>query len=199
MTELRLVKDEANENPYHGEHPLFSVECDEPEGKVVRNVYQAKFTPQFFRDMWDKQKRYKTLMGVEISSFAEFVDFFVDVEKKDGEVKYNPKGVCLVIDNLVGIFWISDIHHPVFCEAHYTFFDGRHKGRLELVKSGMKFIFNAWGINLIYVMVALYAKLPIRFVESLGFKKEGRLRARVQYRGKYWDVNCYSMLREEHG
>lgn len=185
------------ENDYHNGEPLFTVICEEPEGTFTRNVYLAKFTPNFLRDLWERQKKYKTLMGREISTFPEFVDFFVKlVETKEG-IKYEPRGICLVIDDLVGIFWISDITWPAYVEAHYTFFDGRHKGRENLVKAGCQYVFDILKINCIYVCVALYAKLPIRFVESLGFKKEGRLRARRLYRGSWWDVNSYSLLKEE--
>lgn len=192
---LELVK----ENKYHNDEILFSCECDEPEGKIVRNVYLAKFTPEFIRDLWEKQKKYRTLMGREILHFEQFADFFINITRDETgqQVRYEPKGLCMVIDNLVGIFWISDIVYPAFCEVHYTFFDGRHKGRLDLVKTGIRYIFETWQINCMYVNVALYAKIPIRFVESLGFKKEGRLRSRALYRDKWWDVNSYSLLKEE--
>jgi RimJ/RimL family protein N-acetyltransferase len=181
-------------SPYHSTEPLFSFVCDEPNGPVERKVYLATFTPIFLRDMWEKQRKFRTLMGREILTFSDFVDFFV---MKTESGKLDPKGICLVIDDLIGIYWISDINYPAYCEVHYTFFDGRHRGRLELTKQAIKYIFNFWQINLMYVNVALYAKLPIRFVESLGFKKEGRLRSRFFYRDKWWDVNSYSLLKEE--
>lgn len=174
--------------------PIFECECDEPEGIVKRKVYLAKFTREFLFAMWEKQRKYKTLMGKEIAHFEQFLDFFIH-QDKTGAIE--PKGLCFVIDDLAGIFWLSDIHYPAYAEVHYTFFDGRHKGRLNLVRAGIKYAFDKWQFNRLYVRVALYAKLPIRFVESLGFIKEGRLRQCVQYNNVWWDVNCYSLLKDE--
>lgn len=187
---LKLV---TNEDQYHESEPLFQCVCEEPEGTVTRNVYLAKFTPAFLRDLWEKQRKFRTLMGREVLTFSEFVDFFV---QKNGDV-LTPKGICLVIDNLVGIYWISDINYPAYCEVHYTFFDKRHKGRLDLTRKAINYIFDFWQINTMYVQVAVYAKLPIQFVQQLGFKREGRLRNRAFYREKWYDVNSYSLLREE--
>lgn len=196
-TELAPIYESSNPL-YHNGTPLFSVDCEEPSGTVRRNVYLAAFTPEFLRDLWEKQKKYRTLMGREMLHFPQFVDFFVDVKRdENGNVKYEPRGLCLVIDNLVGIFWIADVNWPSYCEAHYTFFDGRHKGRHGLVKEGCKYVFENLGINLIYVMVAAYATLPRKFVEELGFKREGRLRSRAYYREQWWDVISYSLLKEE--
>jgi RimJ/RimL family protein N-acetyltransferase len=192
-TALKLVKDDTKGSLYHTSEPLFSVECKEKRGTVVRNVYLATFTPEFLRDMWEKQKRFRTLMGREIHTFEQFVDFFVT---KVGD-KITPNGVCLVVDDLVGIFWISDINYPGYCEVHYTFFDRVLNGRSDLAKRAIKYIFDLWQINCMYVQVAAYADGPLQFVQGLGFKREGRLRNRSFYREKYYDVISFSLLKEE--
>lgn len=187
-------KNEIDPLTYREETPLFEVVCEEPEGTVTRKVYLAKFTPQFLALLWEKQRNFRTLMGREIMTFPEFVDFFVKTEKDNS---ITPRGLCFVVDDLVGIFWLSDIHAPSYAEVHYTFFDRRHKGRINLCREAIKYCFNNWNFNCLYVGVGLFATIPIRFVESIGFKREGRLRQRLQYKGVWWDVNMYSLLREE--
>ena len=174
--------------------PLFQCECDEPEGKIIRTVYQAEFSRGLLLNLWEKQKKYRTLMGKEVLTFDEFVDFFVKCYP-DGTLE--SRGLCYIIDDCVGIFWLSNICWPLGAEVHYTFFDGRHNGRLNLTRRALKYAFQTYCFARLYVRVALYAKLPIRFVESVGFKREGRLRKCILYRDRYYDANAYSILKEE--
>lgn len=176
---------------------LFRCICKEPEGEVERVVYLAEFTQELLVKMWEKQKQFRTLMGREILSFPEFIDFFITIDSNTKELK--PRGLCFIIDDCVGIFWMGDITWPAYAEVHYTFFDRRHKGREQLVGKAIQYIFDTWGINRLYVRVALYAKYPNIFVDLIGFKHEGRLRSCVQYRGQWWDTNCYSLLKNEVG
>lgn len=174
--------------------PLFSCVCAEPEGTVTRTVYQAEFSIEFFLKLWEKQKKYRTLMGKEILYFEQFLNFFVN-SHKDGTME--PRGLCFVIDDCVGIYWLSNIDWPDGAEVHYTFFDGRHKGRLEITKKAIQYVFDTYNFQRLYVRVAVYAKYPLKFVEALGFKKEGRLRRCVRLHDKLYDANAYSILREE--
>lgn len=191
---LQLVKDA--EHPYHLGESVFEAVCKEPKTDgVLRKVYPARFTRKLIEDMWDKQKQYRTLMGKEILSFPEFLDFFIQENQLTGDI--TPRGVCYVIDDLTGIFWLSDIHYPAYAEVHFTFFDGRYNGRIDLCREGIKYAFNTFAFNRLYVGVGLFAKIPLRFVESIGFKREGRLRQTMKYKGIWWDVNMYSLLREE--
>lgn len=173
---------------------LYSATCTEPEGTVVRNVRRLVFTPESLLKLWEKQKQFKTLMGREIYNFDEFVDFFIR-QFPDGTIE--PRGICHVIDDYVGIFWLSDITYPAYAEVHYTFFDRRHKGRVDLVRTAIKYIFDATDIGCLYVRVGVFAKMPMKFVEQIGFKKEGRLRNRMFYRGTWYDANSYSIIQEE--
>lgn len=173
---------------------LYSAVCEEPEGTVTRNVRRFIFTPENLLALWERQRQFKTLMGREIYSFDEFVDFFIRV-LPNGAIE--PRGICHVIDDGVGIFWLSDITYPAYAEVHYTFFDRRHKGRVNLVREAIKYIFDATDIGCLYVRVGLYAKSPMKFVEQIGFKKEGRLRKRMYYQGSWYDANSYSITQEE--
>lgn len=191
---------------------MFQCECDEPEGKVVRTVYALEFTPENLEKMWEKAKQFKTLMGREIHSYDDFLSFFV-YPSADG---YRSRGIAARIDDFVGIFWMTDFnltHPPHEASIHYTFFDRRHKGRLQLCRKAIEYAFSTYGFHRLWTMVPafvqptqamlanrekgknnLYAE---RFVELIGFRKEGRMKEKVMFRGKLFDASLYALTRNE--
>lgn len=179
--------------------PLFEVECEDPKkGVQLLKVYDVVFDNVTMAQIWERQKQFRTMMGREIHTFEELTNFFIET-KPDGS--FQSRGICYRIasdeDPMVGIFWLSDIHYPAYAEVHYTFFDRRHKGRVQLIREALKYARKTFDIKRYYVRVGLYAKLPIKFVEEIGFFKEGRLRHCMYYRGDFWDANQYSLLKEE--
>ena len=93
---------------------------------------------------------------------------------------------------------MTDIIPAVDASVHYSFFDGRHKGRAELVKEMLRFGFEKFQFQRMTVQVPLYANQYTRiFIESLGFKKEGRKRRAARFKGDWFDVNFYGILPEE--
>ena len=178
---------------------VFKCVCREKVNKEVvsieREVREVDFTIEWFKKMWEKQyPKYKTLMGKEIHTFEEFISFFV--RQNFATDKLESKGILFSIDD-VGIFWVSDLNWPAYAEVHYTFWDGRLNGRLDLCRKGVKYVFEHYGFKCLYVRVAAYADKHWRFVESMGFVKEGILRSRVKYKETWWDLKCYSLLKHE--
>lgn len=173
---------------------LFSAICDEPDGLIEREVRKLEFTPDNLKKLWEKQRHFRTLMGREIHTFDEMVNFFM-YQNPDGS--FAARGLAYVIDDYVGIFWLSDIVHPAYAEVHYTFFDRRHRGRVNLVREAIKWTFSFWQLNRLYVRVGAYAPEPIHFVTKVGFKREGRLRKCMYYRGNWYDALCFGILKEE--
>lgn len=176
------------------EDVLFQALCKEPEGDYLRIATPLPFTPENLKALWDKVQKFPTLMGKEISSFQDMMDFFV---KDHGNGLIESRGLCAQIDNLVGIFWLTDIEWPHQASIHYTFFDRRHRGRSELCKEAIKYIFHKYKFHRIYTQVPLYARSPMKFVESLGFVREGRLRSSTFFKGEWFDTNVYSILESE--
>lgn len=173
---------------------LFESLCEEPEGFVIRRVTPFIFSPENLERLWNKAKEFPTLMGVDIPTFDKMLNIFVH-QSEDGAIK--AKGLCAQIDDLTGIFWLTDIEWPVQASIHYTFFDRRHWGRIDLCKLAIKYIFSKYQFHRIYTQVPLYTKSTLKFVENIGFKKDGRLRSNVFYKGEWYDSNLYSVLAGE--
>lgn len=175
---------------------LFTALCKEPEGTFIRNVYPFTFTIPNLQLLWSKVSQFPTLMGKEIHNLEEMVNFFVfEKENRDPE----GKGLCVVVDNFIGIFWLTDIEWPRQASIHYTFFDRRHKGRIELCKKAILYVFERYKFHRLYTTVPLYASPALNFIEKIGFIKDGRLRSNTFFKNDWHDSNIYSILESEIG
>lgn len=172
----------------------FNCICDEPEGKVLRTVRHIEFTQENLIKLYQQVSKFSTFMGQEINSMEDLLRFFV---AEDSNHMLQPKGLCLVIDDFIGIFWLTDINGLFEASVHYTFFDRRHKGRVELCKKALAFCFQTFKFHRLYTAVPVYAVGVMRFIESLGFVKYGRSRKNRIYKGKYYDACLYDLLSEE--
>lgn len=189
---------------------LFSVECDEPKtGKILRTAYNLEFTMENLQTLYEKSKRFNSLMGIEIPTHEHFVSFFLNPE---GGV-FKAKGLAARIDDFVGIFWLTDInysHPPLSASIHYTFFDRRHKGRINLCRAAILYCFETYGFERLWTKAPLFYtqsgqgsdekthKLSVMsFVERIGFRKEGRLKNDMLYKGKKFDSILFALNRDE--
>lgn len=172
----------------------FTCICDEPEGQVLRTVRHIEFTRENILKLYNQVSKFPTFMGEEIHNLEDMLRFFVTNES-NGNLK--PKGLCLVIDDFIGLFWLTDINGLFDASVHYTFFDRRHRGRVELCKKALEFCFRTFQFQRLYTSVPVYAVRVMAFVESLGFYKYGRSRKNRMFRGKLYDACLYDLLREE--
>jgi len=67
----------------------------------------------------------------------------------------------------------------------------------EAIKVCNTFIFDEMNINRIEAIVHSLNTKAHKILESIGFKKEGILREYVQYKGEFWDMLYYSLLKKE--
>ena len=67
----------------------------------------------------------------------------------------------------------------------------------EAIKAGNTFIFDEMDINRIEAIVHILNTKAHKTLERIGFKKEGILREYVQYKGEFWDMVYYSLLKKE--
>lgn len=159
----------------------------EADGDVVRSM---PLTPENIQRFWDKAKEFDTLFGKELNgSVEEFTDLFLS----DGNV-----GLFFVLNDFDGVFYLTDIAPEEDALAHYSFFDRKHNGRVELVKKMIKFIFNRYRFNRLSVQIPNYATPQARhFVQKLGFAYEGKRRKAAMYKGELYDINLYGILHTE--
>lgn len=176
---------------------VLSAICDEPEGHIERYVRQMILTPENLKRFWKESCKFKTLFSTEIKNdFHEFLNVFLTMSP-DG-VSVIPRGLFWVIDDFVGMFYMTDIVVTIDAKIHYSFFDRRHKGRLELGKAMLQMAFSKYGFRRLSTEIPCYAtKHANQFAESLGFQREGRKRKAALFEGTWFDVIQYGILPEE--
>lgn len=172
--------------------PILRVWCNEPEGRVEREVRLAPLSVESLTRYWDKLSKFKTLFNRHIRDLNDFIKTWIRTE--GDTIKAN--GIIWEVDD-VGILYLTDIY-PVFqANGHFTFWDQRYKGREMLILEMLQYVFNEYGFRRITVEVPLFIQPTLRFVQELGFTREGRLRKMAFYNNEWWDVILFSMLEEE--
>lgn len=177
-------------------NPILSVECVEAKSTVTRNVYPMKLTRDNLLLFWEKARKYSTLFSQEIKDdFNKFLDVFIGQEE-DGSIV--SRGLLWVIDDFVGVFYVTDIRPEEDALVHFTFFDGRIRGRDELAKRMLKYVFHHYQFRRLSAKAPLFVvPATLHFIERIGFKKEGRKRKSSYYNGEWFDTIHFGILREE--
>jgi RimJ/RimL family protein N-acetyltransferase len=141
--------------------------------------------------IWEKVQEFDTLFDdFYEKDFAKFVDAFV---RQDAAGDFVATGLLWTVDD-VGIFRLTDMVPLQSAHAHFLFWDRRFRGREGLIRAGLKHVFDKYKFHRIKVEVPMYAHKTLVAVERIGFKKEGRMREHVRYKGDWFDANLYSML-----
>jgi RimJ/RimL family protein N-acetyltransferase len=176
-------------------NPILSVECDEVKSVVTRNVYPMKLTRENLLKFWEKARKYPTLFTKEIKGdFDKFLDVFIGEE--DGVIV--SRGLLWVVDDFVGVFYATDIKPEQDALVHFTFFDGRVKGRAPLAQAMLRYVFYHYQFRRLTAHVPLFVvPAAVNFVQQVGFKKEGRKRKSSYYNGEWYDTIHFGILREE--
>lgn len=176
---------------------ILSVECNEPEGKIVRHIRPLIFTEDNLKKFWSVARQFPTLYGREIlDDPVEFAKIFIT---QDEYGKLGSNGLFWVVDDFVGVFYITDIRFDLSdALVHYAFFDRRHHGRHQLVREMLKYVFNQ------FLFARLSAELPNytgpqvkHFATDVGFIFEGKKRKAAPYKGTRFDVNLFGILPSE--
>lgn len=195
-------------------HPIISCDCDEKYSTVNRSIYgPVILTPQILDRLWKSFGKFKTIFGQDINrDYNKFVNLFVS---QDGDTLIG-NGLVWIIDDCVGIYYLSNIIQQgdklMDANVHYAFFDSRYRGRQLLTKRMIRHVFDRYEFRRLSVELPLYtdklfpdpkdetgngyiADNPTRkFVESLGFKEEGRKQVAVEHNGWLYDAYMYGMI-----
>lgn len=67
----------------------------------------------------------------------------------------------------------------------------------EAIKVLQKFVFEELNLNRLELEVYEYNERAYKSYVKCGFKEEGRYRNKIYKKGKYWDVICMSILKDE--
>ncbi len=179
--------------------PVLSVKCEEPEGDIIREISPLEFTPAVLKEFWEKARVYRTLFNQEIrNNYDRFLPLILRRGLTEDSIE--PTGLFWRVDpDFVGVFYMTNIIAEQDALAHYTFFDGRHRGRVDLCKEMLNYVFDRYNLRRLTVEIPLYAtEKTHNFVsKSLSFKNEGRKRKAILFDDEWFDVIVYGILREE--
>jgi len=174
---------------------ILAVPCKENDGVVIRKVRPMVLSPENVKRFWEESNKFRTLYNEELrGDFKKFIELFVSY----GPEGIQSNGLFWVVDDFIGVFYLTHIEPGVKAKVHYTFFDRKHFGRVPLVREMLKFVFNKYQFVRVSAEVPAYAgSLVSNFVESVGFYREGKLRNAALYKDAWFDVKLYGILREE--
>lgn len=178
--------------------PVLSIELDEKGTKIKRYVYPLQMTPENIQKWFDKAKEFPGLYGKEkFNTIQEFIRIFCYTENDRPALN----GLLWVLDDFDGVFYLHDIS-DYDATVHYTFFDRRHNGREPLVQAMLAYVFTKYGFNRLSTSIPLYTVTrdgnqgTIQFILRCGFFYEGKRIQAIPYRGRWFDINLYGILRK---
>ncbi len=167
--------------------------CKEGDTIVDREIGPLIFTPENGARFYEKASKYPVLFGKPISNPKQFWEHFVWFNRQN-EPELN--GMFWCDPSLTIVFYITNIY-PTEADVHYTFLDGRQKGREELVKTMLSYIFARYKYIRLNANVPVYATSALNFARQLGFTEEGRKRKCALRKGDYFDVIQFGILAHE--
>ena len=175
--------------------PCLTVKCLEPEGTVERKVYPMQLTIENLKIIWEKTRNLHHLFDVATKDdFPAFCRLFMVGDTTD----LQPTGLFWVVDDFIGLFYLTDMVLGVDANVHYIFFDRRHHGRAELCREMIKYVFRKYVFQRLTTLVPYYSRKGVFFfITSLGFKKEGRKRKARWYKDDWFDLGIFGILRTE--
>jgi RimJ/RimL family protein N-acetyltransferase len=172
---------------------IFTHECNEHGRLIDREVWLMEFSIENLRQLWEKSKEHRILFSDDINGdFHKFCTVFLS-QTPSRDISAN--GLVWVVDEFVGILFMSNIRKRDAL-LHFSFFDGRL--RRDISARMIEYLFDTYDLDRLSAEIVPFAsKRVFNFVESLGFKQEGRKRKALIYKNEPFDIVQYGLLREE--
>jgi RimJ/RimL family protein N-acetyltransferase len=175
---------------------ILSVQCNEKDGSVERKVYSFEHSRENLLKFYEKSKDLKTIFSKEF--FGDFEKFCNTFFTKNSSGELEPQGLFWVIDDFVGMFYVTDIYAGIDAQCHYLFFDKKHYGREELARQMIRYLFDTFKFHRLSIELPNYASDSTRrFVQNIGFHYEGKKSKSVILNGVWYDCNLYGILKDE--
>jgi RimJ/RimL family protein N-acetyltransferase len=178
--------------------PILVVECNEPNKTVVRSVRPFVLDKDSGARLWQEASKFPRIFNnVDTSSAPEFLDAFFKWDEVRQEAVTD--SLLWVVDDFVGIFSLTNIYHPDDALMHFTFFDKRFRGRAELIREMIKYVFLTYGFHRLSAEIPAYAsKGVLKFItEAVGLFPEGRKRKAIPFHDERADLLLYGIAKED--
>lgn len=140
--------------------------------------------------LWEQSSRYSTL----------FTDLTRGNEENFVNLVTAPNTYWMEIwegDEVIGLFYLTDIQPAVDCTMHILFFDRKPAEKFDLCQAAMAYVARKFYFHRMSAQVPAIYHATIRLVERLGLTLEGR-RTEVYLMGGNWiDELMYGILASE--
>lgn len=172
---------------------VFDFDCKEHNKLINRTVWLMEFTPENLSKLWEKSKQHRILFSDDVNGdFHKFCTIFLS---QDVHGNINSNGLLWVVDDFVGVLFMSDIRTRE-ASLHFSFFDGRL--RYDISREMIRYIFDNYYFDRLNAEIVPFAsKRVFGFIEELGFVREGRKRKGLVYKNEKFDLLLYGLLKED--
>lgn len=153
-------------------------------------VRMLSLTTEKLSQLWEKLKRFRTLFSdLTRGDVVNFVNYITSTDTFWLEISENGRQAGIVV--------LENMGKVVDVEAHVLFFDRDLASKVPVCKAIVRWLFEQLPIQRITVQIPEIYMAPIRLVNQLGFKKEGKKRQAVLISGKWIDVFILGLTRPE--
>ena len=135
----------------------------------------------------------------------QYINFDIAVQKLESYIDYKGRGVCCAVvlestDDILGIASITSVNYiNQSAEFHVKMGnDERHEVEAFAVKAMLNHIFFNMHLRRIEVMILEDEKVEMHIYQEYGFRYEGRKRRAYYNKGKFFNILCYAILKEEY-
>lgn len=174
---------------------ILVADCAEHNGIQKRTVRDFPLSLNNIQALYARASRFPTLFGQESpKNFSDFLKILMHEEEKS----IRPNGLMWVVDDLIGIFYLADIEPGTDANIHFSFFDQRLRGRLDMCRRMVQIVFESFRFRRLSIELPEYIRgnTPL-FVEQIGFQREGCKRQATTFASRWFDVRIYGMLYED--
>lgn len=176
---------------------MFTITCRDDEVLEADPLWvhgqNLGLTPEKIKELWVKASKYPVLFSD--STGGKFEPFYWTL--------VNPMSIWFEVrsslsrDGPLGLLYLTDIHPGIDATAHFTFWDKRAVGREPLILFIAEWLMDHFNLMRLGTAIPPYQKGVVRFVERLGFVKEGEARDATLYNGEVWPLIMFGMTRRD--
>lgn len=150
-------------------------------------------------EYWELYRHHGILSDEVMQTKAGFSEFVAGQHAIWFEIVQDGPGV----ESIRGLMYLTDMVQMMgqrrFSTAvwHATIWDGKAALRRPILKAGIRWCFEQFGLQRLQCEIPVYYAGTIRSAKKLGFVSEGTLRQARLVKGQWWDVAVLGLLRNE--
>ena len=175
-----------NDNDSPPRDTLFTAECSEGDETIVRSARPMILDSEEVVRLWFRLSKFPVMFASpQEANFKNFVKMLQD--------EYS---VLIAFDD-IGMALVSDIVPGVEARFHISFWDSKLKGREQLIRELVKWIFDVLLVRRVASPIRADAKAMRAFMKRVGLYFEGSLKNWVEKDDKLYDLHLYGGTNNE--